>query len=210
MNHLVLLGDSILDNAAYTAGGPTVLAHLQALLPADWKVSMLAVDGSVTDNVINQLALLPTDTTHLVVSAGGNNALLQSDFVSDPAKTVADALSRMSAIAQQFALEYETMLKTILARGLPTTLCTVYDPNFTEAPLQQIMQTALVIFNDIILRQAIRAGFPVIDLRQVCTSSEDYANAIEPSVAGGAKIAATIIKATTAHDFSTQRTTVYH
>jgi hypothetical protein len=32
--HLALLGDSIFDNAAYTAGAPDVIAHVRALLPA--------------------------------------------------------------------------------------------------------------------------------------------------------------------------------
>src|SRR5262245_26434711 len=109
MNHLVLLGDSILDNAAYTAGGSAVIAHLQAMLPADWNVSLLAVDGSVTEDVIGQLARIPSDTTHLVMSAGGNNAILQSDFVSEPAQSVADVLQRMTAIAQQFGHQYQAM-----------------------------------------------------------------------------------------------------
>ncbi len=92
MNRLVLLGDSILDNGAYTAGGPAVITHLQAMLPADWNASLLAVDGSVTADVIDQLARIPPDTTHLLISAGGNNAILQSGSVSEPAQSVADVL----------------------------------------------------------------------------------------------------------------------
>ena len=155
MNHLVLLGDFILDNAAYTAGGSAVIAHLQAQLPADWNVSLLAVDGSVTADVISQLARLPSDTTHLVISAGGNNALLQSDFVSEPAQSAADVLQRMASIAQQFAYEYQAMLTTVLQQALPTTLCTVYDPNFADPTVQQLMRAGLVLFNDVILRAAI-------------------------------------------------------
>jgi hypothetical protein len=33
MNHLVLLGDSILDNGAYTTGGPPVITHVQRQIP---------------------------------------------------------------------------------------------------------------------------------------------------------------------------------
>jgi hypothetical protein len=33
MKHLVLLGDSIFDNAAYDAGGPAVIDQVQAKLP---------------------------------------------------------------------------------------------------------------------------------------------------------------------------------
>jgi GDSL-like Lipase/Acylhydrolase family len=209
MNHLVLLGDSILDNGAYTAGGPAVMAHLQAQLPTNWKVSLLAIDGSVTADVISQLARIPSDTTHLVISAGGNNAILQSGFVSEPAQSVADVLQRMVTIAQQFAYEYQAMLSTVVKRGLPTTVCTVYDPNFADPTVQQLMRAGLVMFNDVILRAAIQAGVAVIDLRVVCISPEDYANEIEPSVAGGAKIAQAIIRAVTCHDFTQPQTTIY-
>ena len=209
MNHLVLLGDSILDNGAYTAGGPAVIAQLHAQLPADWNASLLAVDGSVTTDVISQLTRLPIDTTYLIISVGGNNAILQSDFVSEPAQSVSDVLQRMTVIAQQFAHDYQAMLTAVLKRGLPTTLCTVYDPNFTDPTVQQLMQAGLVMFNDRILRTAIHAHIPVIDLRMICTSPDDYANEIEPSVAGGAKIADAIIRVMRHHDFTQRQTTIY-
>ena len=51
MPHLVLLGDSILDNAAYTNGGPDVVTQVRGLLPKPWKASLLAIDGSTTNDV---------------------------------------------------------------------------------------------------------------------------------------------------------------
>jgi hypothetical protein len=209
MNHLVLLGDSILDNAAYTAGGSAVIDHLHTRLPNHWKASLLAVDGSVAADVVRQLEHVPADTTHLVVSAGGNNAILQSSFVSEPASSVAAVLQRMALIAEQFAVEYQAMLRAVLARSLPTTLCTVYEPNFADPRVQQLMATGLVMFNERILRLAIQAGVPVIDLRLVCTSPDDYANEIEPSVAGGAKIAEVMRRVITQHDFSQRQTIIY-
>jgi hypothetical protein len=35
MMHIVLLGDSVVDNAAYTNGGPDVIAQVRQLLPAN-------------------------------------------------------------------------------------------------------------------------------------------------------------------------------
>lgn len=35
MSHVVLLGDSIFDNAAYVAGGPDVIHQLRERLPVD-------------------------------------------------------------------------------------------------------------------------------------------------------------------------------
>ena len=47
--------------------------------------------------------------------------------------------------------------------------------------------------DDVILRVAVESRFQVIDLRLVCTEPADYANPIEPSSTGGAKIARAII-----------------
>jgi hypothetical protein len=51
MPHLVLLGDSIFDNAAYTGGGPDVVSQVRKILPTGWTASPLAIDGSRTGDV---------------------------------------------------------------------------------------------------------------------------------------------------------------
>jgi lysophospholipase L1-like esterase len=209
MNHLVLLGDSIFDNGAYTLGGPAVIDHLQASLPQNWRASLLAVDGSTAADIPGQLAHLPATATHLVISAGGNDAIMQSGFVSEPARSVADVFQRITAIAEQFARDYQTMLAAVLEHALPTTLCTVYNPNFTDPVEQSLMCAGLRIFNDAILDVAIGVGLPVIDLRGVCTVPQDYANEIEPSTSGGRKIAETIVRVMSEHDFAQTRTTIY-
>jgi hypothetical protein len=53
----------------------------------------------------------------------------------------------------------------------------------------------LCVFNDPILRVAFERRLTVIDLRLVCSEAADYANPIEPSSRGGAKIARAIIRA---------------
>jgi hypothetical protein len=47
----------------------------------------------------------------------------------------------------------------------------------------------VALFNDVITREAAAWNVPVMDLRVLFNSSEDYANAIEPSTNGGEKIA---------------------
>ena len=44
MSTLVLVGDSVFDNAAYV-NGPDVRAQVGTKMPDDWAVSLLAVDG---------------------------------------------------------------------------------------------------------------------------------------------------------------------
>jgi hypothetical protein len=63
-----------------------------------------------------------------------------------------------------------------------------------------------IIFDDCILREAITHGLPVLDLRLICSKAEDYANEIEPGIAGGQKIAAGILNLMQNHDFLCSRT----
>jgi hypothetical protein len=64
---------------------------------------------------------------------------------------------------------------------------------------------ALCLYNDAILDNARRLGPLVIELRAVCSEVADYANEIEPSARGGAKIAAALCGVVTGHDFGAGR-----
>ncbi len=197
MTHLALLGDSTLDNAAYTAGGAAVITHVQRELPPAWTASLCAVDGSTTEDVDDQLDHLPLDVTHLLLSVGGNNAILQSDVLDTPVASSAQALLLLHRAAQEFEAQYRRVVAACLATRLPLVLCTVYHGNFPDADYRQRVAVALAVFNDAILRVAVENQLSVIDLRAVCSSPEDYANPIEPSVIGGAKIARAIVRAVT-------------
>lgn len=191
MAHAVLLGDSIFDNAAYVGGGPDVAAQLRRRLPPGWRATLLAVDGAVIGSVSRQLTGLPGDASHLVVSVGGNDALLQAGVLEEGARSVADALGRLAAIRDSFARDYRAMLDEVARQGLPTAVCTIYDGRLPE-PRGRIARTALGLFNDAITREAFARSLALIDLRLICDEDADYANPIEPSVQGGEKIAAAI------------------
>jgi hypothetical protein len=75
--------------------------------------------------------------------------------------------------------------------------------------IQRIAVAALTIFNDVIIKEAFKAGIPLIDLRLVCNEDADYSNPIEPSIAGGKKIAEVIIKTIREHRFESRRTEVF-
>ena len=55
--HLVLIGDSTLDNRPYTDGGPAVIDHVVKQLGEGSTASLLAVDGNMTRDVERQLVL---------------------------------------------------------------------------------------------------------------------------------------------------------
>jgi hypothetical protein len=192
MGHVVLLGDSIFDNAAYVAGAPDVVRQVRQRLPQGSKATLAAVDGSRIGNVRGQLRRVPADATHLVLSVGGNDALSSSDFLSAPARSTAEALSGLADIGERFERGYLAMLTDVLAHELPTAICTVYYPRFPDATLQKLAVAALTVFNDSIIRAAFAHGLPLLDLRLICNEEADYANPIEPSARGGEKIARAI------------------
>jgi hypothetical protein len=192
MKHVVLLGDSIFDNAAYVGTDPDVVRQVRQMLPEGWRATLNARDGSVIADIPSQLRALPPDATHLVISIGGNDALLQSGVLQEAADSVADAIGKLAAVRESFQRAYAAMLEHALTRGLPTAVCTIYEPRYPEPWLRRAAATALTLLNDAITREAFARGPTLIDLRLVCDRDEDFANPIEPSARGGAKIARAI------------------
>ena len=194
--HVVLLGDSIFDNAAYVGGGPDVVALLREALPSDWRATLLAVDGAVTDSVPHQLARLPDDATHLVLSVGGNDALAHVGLLDRRARSGAEVLTWFADATGPFAERYRNLLRRIdatLRPGQRVVVCTIYEGNLGPE-VHRAATAALAMFNDAITRAAREQGWPVIELRDLFTEPADYANPIEPSVRGGTKLARAIAR----------------
>jgi hypothetical protein len=208
MNHVVLLGDSIFDNAIYVPGCPAVIEQLRSWLPAGWRATLLAVDGAVATSVAQQLPKLPRDATHLVVSVGGNDALGCSHLVGDTKSPAAAGFQQLAAAQDQFRRDYQTMLRAVLEEQKPVLLCTVYD---AIPGLPPSAATGLSTFNDVILREGFRHGLPILDLRLICDEPRDYSvlSPIEPSEHGGAKIVQGIKRVFATHDFSRSESVVY-
>jgi hypothetical protein len=208
MSHVVLLGDSIFDNARYVPDRPPVIEQVRRGLPAAWKATLVAVDGHTVEDIAQQLPRVPEGATHLVVSIGGNDALSASGLLHERAGTVGAALAVLGEALAEFRTGYAAMLASVLALGKPTAVCTIYD---TIPILGEAERAALAGFNDFISRAAVSAGVPLIDLRGICTTADDYSplSPIEPSVVGGAKIADAICRAVTTHDFTKRGCTVY-
>jgi hypothetical protein len=84
------------------------------------------------------------------------------------------------------------MLGGVLRAGLPTAVCTIYDPRFADTQQRRVAMVVLAAFNEVITRAAFSCGTALIDLRLVCNEDADFANPIEPSVTGGKKIATAV------------------
>ncbi len=208
--HVVLLGDSVLDNSGYLQGsGPDVVAQLRTRLPAGWRATLAARGGAVAADVAAQLGRLPADATHLVISAGGNNAARQETMLGTAARSVADGLARMAGLREAFAREYRAMLDAASQPDLPLALCTIYDPRFTDPLRRRITVAALATFNDVITREAFARGLAVIDLRLICNQDADFAGPTGPSVQGGGKIAAAVAEWAASSDPARGRSEVF-
>jgi GDSL-like Lipase/Acylhydrolase family len=167
---IILLGDSIFDNGAYSQ--PDVIAQLRLLIP-EHRATLLAADGATTQDIENQIKRIPSDATHLVMSVGGND-ILSSFGLIEP---------------DDFEDKYLAAIRAAMRPGLPLAICTIYGTNL---PSELGVKTLLDKFNERILRTALRHNLSVIDLRIICCEPVDYANELEPSAIGGMKIAKAI------------------
>ena len=226
MKHIILAGDSIFANRSWIKPGePDVSNQLQGLMDEGDKVSLLAVDGHVINNVEGQLRNLPNDTTHLVISIGGNDTLGILGEFSRTTKNIGDSFLKLHDLRESFESGYIEMLTNALSFNIPTTLCTIFNPCFSHSGMERVSDymshgvdsetlqkkamTALPIFNDIIFQEAVNFNIPVIDLRLIFNDKSDYANEIEPSAIGGLKMAKVIKEVIYTHDFSLKNTVVY-
>ena len=188
--HLILLGDSVFDNGVYVQPGQAdVTTHLNVKLkPKGWTIDVRAIDGHVVSNVESQLRSgpIPKPST-FVLSVGGNDALGHIHILQEPVQggTMAAALMLFRNIKETFREQYVRALDLILSHQQPLIACTIYNPKFPESDLQELAETALSFFNDVITEEALRRRVPIIDLRDVCSDPTAFANPTEPSEIGG-------------------------
>ena len=205
--HIVLVGDSIFDNAAYVEKGAAVKLLLASVVK-DVKVTLLAVDGHVTTDVPAQLSAFPDDATHVFVSCGGNDALRIVGVLEKPVASVGKALEILTDIKEEFRQKYKNMLRALSEKHNNIVVCTIYNklPTIPEKAL-----SALALFNEVILEEAAVRKLPVIDLRVICNEVGDYSTVspIEPSEQGGKKIVRVINTVLNNHDFNASETRVY-
>ena len=189
-NHIVLLGDSIFDNAPYV--GPTVkpiIDYLNEYIGEDNRATLLAEDGATISDVTRQAEEVPKDATHIFLSIGGNNILKYSSFLEETGTSVMEVLNRLYEIRESFEREYFVLLEELKDIGIPITVCTIYNCSFEGEERQRAVEVALAPFNDAIIRCAYWLSVSYIELRDVCTETSDYVSNIEPSDSGGRKIA---------------------
>jgi hypothetical protein len=205
---ICLAGDSILDNASYVKNGQSVRDHLNKL--TNEKTWMCARDGSVISDVESQVKKIPEEVTHIFVSMGGNDLLGITSLVGQKTNSIGEALICLWQERLTFEKEYRKAVNNLVELKKPLCLLNIYNPNFSDKNQQLAMQSGLCLFNDVILSIACEYGLPMINIKMIFDSKEDYANHIEPSSKGGEKIAKTIYNIVMNHKFNDEKkATIY-
>ena len=194
MTKVILLGDSVIDNEVYVPPpGQSVLGHLFSQKP-DWDFNQRAIDGDTTVDVLKRQLDSPIDAPTFL-SIGGNDLLKRFDILrSQERKLPTEVLEQLHSEVGAFQKRHNEILSSFSERALVST---IYNPVFSKdpdlKPFQNAAEMAIAIFNDAIQQNVRRFGFDLLELREISTEEDDFANPIEPSDRGGAKLAKEIV-----------------
>ena len=194
--HICLMGDSIFDNDEYIPGEPGVIEQMRRSIPKTWSAFKVAVDGDCIEDIPNQLQKVPTHTTDIVVSIGGNDLMKFRHLLTKVAEGAKIEELIASPLAD-FEIAYGWMLDTVSERGLRVCACTIYTAiPFAEPEMSDYAPSAIGAFNAIILRLAEARGISVVRLDVTCSNKNDFSemSPIEPSSIGGQKIVDAILQ----------------
>ena len=133
MQHIALIGDSIFDNRNYVGTDPDVVSHLKKLLPTGWAATLCAIDGSTSSMIAAQMNRIPKETTFIVVSVGGNDALKHQNLLSNETNTGPTVLFGLAQAASTFTDNYREALSKLKSLAKPVTVCTIYKWKFARA-----------------------------------------------------------------------------
>jgi len=189
---LVLIGDSILDNAPYTDYGKDTTSLLTQMLAPEWSVTLYAQDGDKMEHIEEQLRSFEDHAAIAVLSIGGNDVTSHIGLLERSAISYREVLSTFLHVADDFEQAYRSVAQAVSARADRTILCTIYEVQLDPPEFARLARVPLALFNDRIVRTGARLGLDVLELRDVCTEPSDFVRQIEPSTQGARKIAQAI------------------
>jgi lysophospholipase L1-like esterase len=193
---ILLFGDSIIDNKYYVGENEnSVLEHLQNI--SNDEFIQIALDGDTTRDVLDKQLQVSTikDASKIILSIGGNDLLQNLSFLfkSNFENINEGLISLQNDIFQPLAERYEAIVKVLSSYRANLLLCTVYEGDLGRTDeFRGVLDSSKIMassFNDIVYKTAKKFNADVLELRQIFTESDDYANPIEPSHIGGEKLA---------------------
>lgn len=193
---ILLFGDSIIDNKYYVGENEnSVLEHLQNI--SNDEFIQIALDGDTTRDVLDKQLQVSTikDASKIILSVGGNDLLQNLSFLykSNFENVNEGLICLQNQIFQPLTERYEAIVKVLSSYRANLLLCTVYEGDLGRTDeFRGVLDSSKIMassFNDIVYKTAKKFNADVLELRQIFTESDDYANPIEPSHTGGEKLA---------------------
>ena len=193
---ILLFGDSIIDNKYYVGENEnSVLEHLQNI--SNDEFIQIALDGDTTRDVLDKQLQVSTikDASKIILSVGGNDLLQNLSFLykSNFENVNEGLICLQNQIFQPLTERYEAIVKVLSSYRANLLLCTVYEGDLGRTDeFRGVLDSSKIMassFNDIVYKTAKKFNADVLELRQIFTESDDYANPIEPSHIGGEKLA---------------------
>lgn len=175
---IILMGDSILNNANYVSSGNSVYDILTKKLN---NIITVATDGATINDLYLQLDKITIDlnntNTYIFISAGGNDILNSSkELTNNDVNLLFD--------------KYMYFLKTLRAKldNVKINILNLYLPS---NPRYQSYKTSIEQWNKLINQYSNKIGetYNVLDLYELLRSPDDFVYDIEPSETGSNKIA---------------------
>ena len=112
--------------------------------------------------------------------------------------TVVELLEQTVGLPAQIKKRYRTIVENLSQQNSYVLLCTVYEGNLMGDPYYSNVAFAskamVSMLNDIIFSTGSTFNVDVLELRNIFTKPEDYANPIEPSHKGGEKLSNKILE----------------
>ena len=193
---ILLFGDSVIDNKYYVGENEnSVLEHLQNI--SNDEFIQIALDGDTTRDVLDKQLQVSTikDASKIILSVGGNDLLQNLSFLykSNFENVNEGLICLQNQIFQPLTERYEAIVKVLSSYRANLLLCTVYEGDLGRTDeFRGVLDSSKIMassFNDIVYKTAKKFNADVLELRQILTESDDYANPIEPSHTGGEKLA---------------------
>lgn len=177
-NTVILIGDSVLNNANYVPEGNSVYDYLKKKLS---KVINLAKDGATINDLYTQLDKVPVELnntdTYIFISAGGNDILnTRTELTSNDIRRLFD--------------RYMDFLKSLRAK-LGSTKINIVNLYLPSNPRFQSYKSSIDQWNQLIKQNSNKIGamYNVVDFHALLTSPDDFVYDIEPSESASNKIA---------------------
>lgn len=141
---------------------------------------------------IRQLPYIPTDATHVVISATGNDLLKLMNEMVVANFSLRSLYSTICLSLATLADKYAALVRQLKTAGFHVCVCTIQHPNFNHFVFKSIAGFGLGIHNSRIKRISEEEKCSVIDIANILDCIEDFANPLEMSTRGGSKVVGNI------------------